>query len=465
MNDAASNAAQGSKGVLAEARSLLSLAGPLIGNNIAIAGMNFADTVMAGRLGKYDLGAVAVGSSVWMLAFLFAMGTLMAISPIVSQRFGGGHLPEIGRYTRQGLWLSQALGWLVLAVLFTATPPALTAIGIEPDIRPLTAGYVQAIAWGAPAICAYLALRFTSEGVGWTRPIMYCTLASLVVNVAGNYVFMYGKLGAPAMGAVGCGVASAIAMWFLLAAFLGYVLLSPRYRPFALFERFTWPRRRELGEILALGIPISATVSAEIGLFTAVSLLMGTLSASIAAAHQVAINYAATMFMVPLAINSATTVRVGQALGAGRPELARHRGFVGIGMCGLFMATSAVVMLLLREEIVRLYTPDPEVSAVAVGLLLVAAVFQVSDGVQVGAAGALRGYKDTRVPMLLNLLAYWVIAFPLAWAAAVKLELGPQLIWGGFVVGLSLAAVLLVWRFLRVSARAAGTENFEPPAI
>ncbi len=436
-----------------EAGRLVRLAGPLIGNNLAIAGMNFADAVMAGRLGSRDLAAVAVGGSVWMVVFLFAMGTLMAISPMVAERYGAGKNRLIGRYVRQGFTLAFLFGLAMIGFIWLTARPVLDLIGIDTEFRGLTGDYVEAIVLGAPGLCLYLVLRFTSEAIGWTRPIMYVSTMALVVNVIGNYALMWGNFGFPALGARGCGLASAVSMWFMLAAMLVYVLANDRYRPFAIFSRVPRPRWRLQRQILGIGVPLAVTIVAEAGLFAAISLLMGTLSANVAAAHQVAVNFASTMFMVPLALNSATTVRVGQALGRRELAVARFRGWVGIGLCGLCMAISAVAMLVLREPIVGIYTSDPEVSAIAISLLLVAAVFQISDGIQVGAAGALRGYQDTRIPMFLTTLAYWIVAFPLALLAAKRYALQPALIWCGFVVGLTLAAILLVWRYRVVSRR------------
>jgi MATE family multidrug resistance protein len=206
-----------------------------------------------------------------------------------------------------------------------------------------------------------------------------------------------------------------------------------------------------LKEIVAIGVPIAVTITAEIGLFAAVSILMGTRGTEITAAHQIAINFASTMFMVPLALNSATTVRVGQLLGAGNLRGARKSGAVGIGLCALFMFVSALFLLVFRDAVVTLYTDDAAVKGIAVSLLLMAAIFQVADGVQIGAAGALRGYKDTRVPMAINMFSYWVLAFPLAFLAAITYKAPPNYVWGGFVVGLAVAAILLTWRFERLS--------------
>jgi MATE family, multidrug efflux pump len=434
-----------------EVGALLRLAGPLIINNLAIAGMQFADAVMAGRLGAASLAAVAVGGSVWFLGFTVMLGLMMAISPIAARHFGAGNLSLIGRYTRQGLWLSAVLGAAVLVLAHLLVEPALRLVGIASEFRDLTVGYVLMIMIGAPAICAFLAFRFTTEGIGHTRPIMYASLFALMCNVFLNYVFMYGRLGAPALGAVGCGLASGITMWLIMIGLGLYVYVHPRYRPLEIFVRVAPLRLPILKEIFSLGTPIAMTITAEAGLFSAVSILMGTRGANIAAAHQVAINFASTMFMIPLAVSSAATIRVGHALGAVNAAAARFAGITGISMCAFFMSCTAAFLLVFRDAVVSLYTNDPAVQAVAISLLLMAAIFQIGDGVQIGAVGALRGYKDTRIPMVINIFSYWFLAFPLAYLAAITFRLPPQYTWAAFVLGLSVAAILLTVRYLRVS--------------
>ena len=443
-----------SRGWRDESSALLRIAGPLIVNNLAIAGMQFADAVMAGRLGARALAAVAVGGSVWFLGFTLMLGLMMAISPIAARHYGAGELRLIGRYTRHGLWLALLMGVSLILLTQWLADPVLELFRIDPGFRALTADYLRAIMFGAPAICAFLAFRFTTEGIGHTRPIMYTSLLALVCNVFLNWVFMFGNLGAPALGAAGAGVASALTMWIILFVLGGYVSLAPRYRPLEIFVRFRRLRPEVLREIVTLGWPISVTITAEAGLFSAVSILMGTRGAVITAAHQIALNFSSTTFMVPLALSSAITIRIGHALGSANHSAARYSGIVGIAMCGLFMLLSATFLLVFRDAVVALYTTDTAVRAIAISLLLIAAIFQVADGVQIGAAGALRGYKDTRRPMLINMFAYWVLAFPLAWAAAIPLEAAPAWIWGGFVLGLSVAAVLLGVRYARVSRQA-----------
>lgn len=436
-----------------EVRALARLAGPLIVNNLSIAGMQFADAVMAGRLGAEALAAVAVGGSVWFLGFTVCLGLMMAISPITARRYGAGEMSVIGRYTRQGLWLAVVLGVSLITLVQLFVAPVLTFIGIGEEFRGITIGYVEAIIFGAPAICGFLAFRFTTEGIGFMKPIMYTSLFALVCNVFLNYVLIYGHFGAPAFGAVGCGIASAITMWLMLFVIGTIVFVHPIYKPLNIFERVAPVRMPILKEIMKLGMPIGITITAEAGLFSAVSILVGTRGASITAAHQIALNFAATMFMIPLAFSSAITVRIGHALGAGNPAGARMAGLTGVSMCVLFMSVSAAFLLLFRDAVVNLYTNDPSVQAIAISLLLMAAVFQIADGVQIGAAGALRGYKDTKVPMVINMFAYWALGFPLAYLAAITYRSPPTYIWGGFVLGLTVAAILLTLRLLRISKR------------
>jgi MATE family multidrug resistance protein len=280
---------------------------------------------------------------------------------------------------------------------------------------------------------------------------MFTSLFALVCNVFLNYVLMFGKFGAPALGVVGCGAASAITMWLVGLILATHMFLSKHYRPFAIFSRVAPLRVSVLKEIAALGVPIAITITAEAGLFSAVSILMGTRGTEITAAHQIAINFSATMFMIPLALSSATTIQVGQLIGAGKMRSARTSGALGIILCAFFMSLSAIFLLIFRDSVVSLYTDDAAVRGIAISLLLMAAIFQIADGVQIGAAGALRGYKDTRFPMAVNMFSYWVLAFPLAFLAAITFKAPPNYVWGGFVVGLGAAAILLSLRYNYVS--------------
>lgn len=434
----------------ADARAIAALGVPLLGNNLSIAGMSFADTIMAGQLGAPDLAGLAVGAAYYSLYLFTGLGLLMAASPAVAHAYGADDANGVTRYARQSWWLVLILA-VVLTVGMLQVDWVLPSVGITPDILPIAVGYVHAVAFGMPALLGFLALRYTSEGLGRTQPIMYIGFLGLAVNVFGNWVFMYGKLGMPALGAVGCGVATALTFWIMLLAMWLHMRSHRTYRRFDLFARIDRPHARTIGELARLGVPIAGSVLAEGGLFVAAALMMGAMGATVASGHQIALNYASFMFMVPLAISSATTIHVGHTLGRGDAAGARVVGFLGIALCAIVMSVSALSIVLFNDQIAALYTKDVAVRDLAATLLLMAALFQLSDGVQVGAAGALRGYKDTTVPMALCIVSYWVVGFTLAYVFGVLRAGGPVPVWVGLTVGLTVSAVLLVWRYLRVT--------------
>ncbi len=453
-----------------EAQAILRLGGPLLVNNLVIAGMAVTNTIAAGRVGPEPLAGVAVGVSYYQVFWLAGLGILLALPPIVAHAYGAGRDLEVGHRFRQGLWLSQMLALLLLVPL-AFVKPVLVWFGTDARTVPHAVEYVQVMCLGLPAMLAYLAHRYTTEGIGWTRPIMFTAILGLAVNVVGNWVFTLGNLGAPSLGARGCAIATVLAQWSMLIGMHVYQRRHAVYRPFGLFSHFEWPDRRTLRDILALGLPIGGSVVSEGGLFSVAGLLMGTLGTEIVAAHQIAVTWGAIMFMVPLAFHSATTIHVGHKLGAGNPEGGRFAGWSGIGMCALFMSASALVIVAGNDLIAALFTPDPDVRAIAAGLLLLVALFHVPDGIQVGAAGALRGFKDANIPMLLNFTSYWLVGFPVAWWLGIHLDRGPAGIWAGLIIGLFTCAVLLTLRYRRVSdralalatAQAAATAHSSPP--
>ena len=433
-----------------EAAALLRLGLPLIGSQLAQIAMNVVDTVMAGNLSPQALAAVAVGSSLWATALFFIVGLMTAVTAAVSQLFGAGNHAEVGRFVRQALWLGQGLG-LFCFFIVRSSDPLFFWLDIEEAVVPITLGYMDAISWGLPALCGLIVLRHFSEGVSLTRPVLFISLIGLLTNVAGNYVFMYGRLGLPAMGAVGCGWATALVMWMMLASMTLYIAVQPYYRRFQVFGAFEWPRADYFREILIVELPIGISLFLEVSLFTTVALLMGSIGTAAVAGHQIAINVASVTFMIPLGLAMATTVRVGQAAGRASESEARRSAFVGLLLALAFMSASAVAMLLLPETIAGIYTDDSEVQSIAVDLLLMAAIFQISDGAQVAGAGALRGIKDTAVPMLITLAAYWGLGLPLGYMLGVTWMLGPQAMWSGLIVGLTVAALALNGRFYWVT--------------
>jgi MATE family multidrug resistance protein len=436
--------------IVRDAKAIARLGGPLLANNLSVMGMAFADTVMAGRLSARDLAGLAIGVSYWNLFFYIAFGMLMSVSPSVAHAFGGNDNEGVTRFARQSWWIALALA-IVLIWGLLQVDWVLPALHIAPDILPIAIAYVHAVAWGMPATLAFFALRYTSEGLGRTKPIMYVGLLGLICNVFGNWIFMFGKLGVPRMGAVGAGVATAICLWIMCFALAIHMRTHRAYRPYGLFARIDAPDARTLRELLRVGMPIAGSVLAEGGLFVAAALMMGSMGATSAGAHQIALNYAAFMFMVPLAISSATTIHVGHILGRQQRAAARAAGFVGIAMCAAVMACSAIVILFCNDEIAALYTSDRAVARLAAALLLYAALFQISDGIQVGASGALRAFKDTAVPMVLCVISYWCVGFAAAYVNGVLHGAGPPGVWLGLTIGLAVSAVLLIGRYFSTS--------------
>lgn len=441
-----------SPAVRREATATVRLAGPIVGGQLAMTGLSFIDTVMAGKLSAVDLAAVAVGASVWSATWLFFLGVLMALPPSVAQLAGGGRLRRVAPLARQGLWLALGLSVVAVAVVFHPRP-LLAAFSVHPEIVDTVVGYLRALTWGIPAFFAYLALRFLCEGLGDTRPVLYFGLLGLPVNAVADYVLMYGRLGFPALGAVGCGHATALVWWAQLAGLALYLALRRRYRELHLFARFDPPRWSRIVELLRIGLPIGVSIFVEASMFAMAALVIGSLGTVAVAGHQVALNFVAVTFMVPLGVAMATTVRVGRAAGARDGDGVRRAAAIGVGLAMAVQVVNGAVMLTLPRRIASIYTGDPRVIAAAAGLLILAAVFQLSDGLQVSAAAALRGLKDTRAPMAITLVAYWLVGFPLGYHLALGRGRGAPGMWIGMIAGLTLAAALLAARLYRVTSR------------
>jgi multidrug resistance protein, MATE family len=435
-----------------EVRTTSALAAPLVLGHISTGLITFVDNVLAGHHGTSTLASVTIGTALWWLPMMIPMGTLLAVPATVSQLDGGGRRAEIGALFRQALWLALALGAIVFAFL-SLIGHALAPMGIVADIRPGAIAFLHGIRWGAPALTLYFAMRYLSEGLHWTMPTMLIGFGGLLVLVPLGYVLTYGKFGLPELGAGGLGIASAIMLWLQALTFALYLWKSKRFADLGLFARFDPPRWAAIRELVGTGLPIGVTVAMEGSLFIVTALLIGRLGEVPAAAHQIAINVASLCFMVPMGVAEATTVRVGHAVGAGDALRVRRAAFAGYAIVLVTQALSALVLLLGHDAIVSLYTRDAAVATLAATLLLYAAAFQFPDGVQVLSAGALRGLKDTRRPMLLAALAYWGLGMPLGAGLGLGLGMGPQGMWIGLIVGLTAAAVLLGTRFLRSSRR------------
>lgn len=439
---------------LHEARANLRLAGPLIVAQVASVGMGTVDTIYAGRIGKSALAAIAVGSNLNVLFLVFFMGVLMAGSPIVAQRIGAGQRDaRVGKFAREVLLLALLLAtlWVIGAHLIAG--PVLKHVGLDDDTAQLAVDFMRLYSFSAYGFCLWFALRYIAEGAGCTPPVSVSGLIGLLANAVLAWVFMYGHLGVPAMGVLGCGYATSISA--LLMALVLALQFHQRtlLRPLHLFAA-QWPRwTTDTREVLRIGVPIGLILLAEAGLFVLAALWMARFGDDTVAAFQIALNFAAVLFMIPMSIGLATTVRVGHAVGAGDHADVCRRGVVGMQLGLLNAISNAAIMLLCGSLIAALYTDDATIAAIAVRFFWLAAAFQFFDGLQVTANGALRGIKDTRVPMLITITAYWLVGMPVAWYLGFHTSLAASGLWWGLTAGLMIAAAGLSLRFLSKAAR------------
>lgn len=434
--------------LLREMRVSFVLALPLVLSQLSSMAMNIVDTVLAGRHGPVTLAAVGVGSAVWSVVILVSIGVLMAVPPTVSQLNGAGRRADIGPVFRQALWLALVLGLLLIFVV-RAGAVALEPLGITAEARPEAVAFLHAISWGAPGLALFFCLRNLSEGVAWTLPSMVFGLVGLTLLVPLGWGLMFGA----GLGAAGLGYAVAIVLWCQAASMAVYLWRAPRFADIGLFARFDPPSWPPIRALLRLGLPMGVSVFMEGSLFVATALLVGTLGTTQMAAHQIAILMASLCFMVPLGVAMATTVRVGHAVGAGDLSGVRWSAAAGYSLAMIAQTLSAVVLVAGAAWLASLFTADPAVIALASLLMAYAAVFQYPDGLQALSAGSLRGLKDTRVPMFITVLAYWGFGLPLgAWLGISRGQGAPGL-WTGLILGLSVAATLLGWRFWRMARR------------
>jgi MATE family multidrug resistance protein len=445
----------------------LKLALPLVAAQVAAVGMGTIDTLYAGRLGGRELAAVSVAVSVSNLFLIFFMGLAMACSPIVAQMHGAQRTPAaIGAFLRRAQRFGVVAGLAWTALLNLAGPPMLRQLGLSAETADEAVAFLRWFSGVGLMTALWFALRFSAEGLGQVRPIVIAGVSGLAANALLGWLLVFGHAGLPAFGIRGLGLASTLATATMVAVLAWHYRRVPVLRAALDASRGVLAAGGEGGrEILKLGLPIAAIITAEGGLFVLTALLMARFGEATVAAWQVAINFSSLVFMIPLGIGMATTVRVGHAVGAGDLVAARSRGLVGIGLGTVNAASNAAVMVAFTGLIIGFYTTDPVIAVQAGGFLLLSAAFQLFDGVQATANGALRGLKDTRMPMLLTLVSYWAIGMPVAWWLAFDLGHGPDGLWWGLTAGLAAAALGLTLRFRHKAAKMVRrARKVSPPA-
>lgn len=455
-----------------ETRTLVHLALPICGAQLAQAGMGVVDVMMTGRHNATSLAAVSVGSSLWMPLMLFMTGTLMGLTPIVAHLLGGQRHTAIRPAVHQALWVALLLGVVAAILLWTAIMPIFELMNVPQAVARESAAYLSAVAFGMPGIALFQALRAFSDGMNHTRPALWISLVGLTVNIPANYILIYGGDGLvnllgtwvpesvqqlPALGAFGCGVATALSMWTMALAMAYYTRKGRTYKSVAIWQRLTLPQWKGIQELVVVGVPIGVAIFVEVTLFTFIALFIASFGEITVGAHQIALSFTTILFMLPLSLSMALTVRVGNTLGQQNFALARTVAWNGIVVSVILAAVNSILLWITAETVIALYTSNSEIQALALSIIALAVIFQLSDSLQVNLAGALRGYKDTRIVMIITVLSYWIVGLGGGhWLGSQGIgdmvaPLGVHGYWIGLIAGLSVAALLLAWRLQSIS--------------
>ncbi len=442
-------------GLRAELISTLKLAAPLALGHLAQIGMGLTDTIMLGALGADAIAVGGLGGSLYFTLAMILQGVVSSLGILVAHARGAEDHAGIAPVMRSSVLLA-TVAVVPLVVILWSIEPVLLSLGQPPALAAGIADYVRVLLLGAPALMWLGTMRTFLAAMNHARMVMVVSVVGLIVNAVLNYGLIHGRFGLPALGVLGSATATAATTWAMMLATAAWIKRTPTL---ARHLDVGMPDLAILRELLSLGWPIAVTFAVEMLLFMSSGLMMGVLGTTALAAHQVALNVASTTFMIPMACAQAANVRVGFQLGAGRPRGARDAGIAAFILGVGFMAVASLVMLAMPQQLAMLFNLDPAnprdtaVVVLIVDMMLVAACFQVFDGAQSIAVGALRGLKDTRVPMWLAGFGYWGVGFPAAWALGFPLGLGPAGIWWGLALGLAVVAIVLSHRFQRLSAR------------
>ncbi|TCR65021.1 MATE family efflux transporter [Bosea sp. BK604] len=440
---------------LIEAKAMLALSWPMVLTNVAQTAMTTTDVLMMGHLGPDALAAGALGANLYMAALVFGIGVMSAVTPLLSIELGRNRhaVREVRRTVRQGLWAAITLAGPMWLLLWQAEA-ILRLLGQDPALSYAATGYLHTLQWGLLPFFGYLALRGFLAALQRPFWAFVVVLIAVAFNALANWCLMFGKLGFPELGLPGSGVATSLSSALMLLGLIIVVSLDRRFRRFRLFGRFwvaDWPRYRAFWR---LGLPIGVTVAFEVLIFSGAAFLMGLIGATSLAAHAIAIQIASLTFMVPLGIGQAGTVRVGRAFGAGDRGGIARAGATALTLSTAFMTLMALIMFLAPQFLVRPFLDAGKqgaeaVAGLAMHFLVFAAIFQIADGAQVVGASILRGLGDTRVPMILAGIGYWGIGLPLSATLGLWTPLAGSGIWIGLAIGLSVVAVLMLWRWRR----------------
>ena len=410
--------------------------------------MGATDTLIAGRASSADLAGLAVGNAFSTTLWMFVSGVIFSVTPIVAQLYGAKKFTEIGKKVREILWIALFLGLSICLILMNMGL-FLNLLPIEEGITSISTEYLKAVSVGYAFITIFTCLRCYSEGMTLAKPVFYIAFGGMLLNIPLDLMFVYGWFGAPKLGGVGCGYATTIVSFVMMIALILYIYISKHYKKTELFSGYSPPSAETTKEVFKLGFPIGFGIFIELSMFSGAAIILGILGETVVASHSIAINIASLFFMVPLSIGLASATRVGNLIGEQNPRQAKVASYTTIYMCILGALINSLIIIVFRTSLVGIYTTDLLVLDLAVSLLIFAAIFQIPDGIQMGALGGLRGYKDTFIPMILLFISYWIFAMPIGYFltnTGFNKPLGAAGMWYGMIIGLSIFSFLSIGR-------------------
>jgi multidrug resistance protein, MATE family len=434
----------------AELRALLALAIPVVLSELGWMTMTIVDLVMVGRLGPDAIGAVGLGNAIYYAPSLFGIGLLLGLDTVVSQSWGARRYDDCHRWLAQGMYIAAAFTPLLMIGMLGASW-LFTGQGVDATVARLTRSYVLLLNWGTFPLLVYGGFRRYLQGVGRVRPVAFALITANLVNLAGNWVLIYGHFGFPTMGVRGSALSTCAARVYMAGVLVWAAWRHESKRGHALFEHWPGPDWNRLRELLRLGLPAGSQVVLEVAAFGAATVLASHLNPIALATHEIVLSCAAYTYMVPLGISAAAAVAVGHAVGSGQPKRARRAGLLSIGLGAGFMAMMAVLLLTVPRPILRIWTSDRDVLQLGAHILVIVAAFQIFDGIQTVSTGALRGLGETRFPMLINLGGYWFFGLPLGALLCFPLKWGLSGLWIGLTLALITIALVLCTRWLKDS--------------
>lgn len=419
---------------------------PILITQISMYAMTFFDVMMSGQYSTQDVAGVSIGSSLWTPVYTGLSGILIALTPVVSQLVGSRQSKSVSYSVMQAIYLAVALALFILIIGAFSLNPVLNAMDLEDSVHMVAHDYLIALSLGIIPLFIYNALRAFIDALGQTRISMIITLCALPVNVLFNYLLIYGKFGFPELGGVGSGYATAITYWLIaLVAILVVIKINPfsTYQVFTEFFQVSW---KEWKALLLIGVPIGLAIFFETSIFSAVTLLMSKYDTVTIASHQIAMNFASLLYMIPLSISMALTIVIGFEIGAARYKDAKEYSWIGISMALTMSLVLSTILFLFREPVASLYTKDHEVMMLTSHFLIYAIFFQISDALQAPIQGILRGYKDVNVTFAMSLVSYWILGLPIGYSFAKFTDMGAFGYWIGLISGLALGAIGLAAR-------------------